>query len=664
MRLLLAAALLCQASAAVARPAEDPALARVGSVLREAIGAGSAPSLGPARPALRLDDGEVEVELRFSTLTPEVIARASALGARIEHASLRYARIAAAAPLDALADLAALPGLTVIHPQYGAQTSVGQVESQVRGVLALDELEQRLGVDGSGVKVGLMSDSFLNHQGGSLLGDGCGRTLTGAAAQLSGDLPPSMVVLDPGPRGGIDEGVGMAELVHDLAPGAALLFASAFSTEATFAENIAALRACGADIIADDVLFFAEPMFQDGIVAQAVDAAAADGALFFSAAANTSDAGIDQIYSDIDPRSEDADPPTGVDLHDFGGGRAATAITIPPHCDLRAVLQWNEPFSGTLGAGAHTDLDLYLYGAMPPGAVVLTRSTDTQGCSAPGGGASGDPLELVYLRNGGSTARTVYLAVNHVCGDPAVRMRIALSASACVLGFDPYGLERPPFGAPALYGHPAAAGAMALAAIDYQEIASDGTFTPPSGVLDVEGFSARGGEIPFYLDATGAPLANAPVLRFKPDLTAPDGGDTAFFGVDFDHNGFPNFYGTSAAAPAAAAVAALLAEASHHRPAAVIADALRRSARDIGPIGRDALSGDGLIDPLVAADLVTAAAPGDCDGDGTVTIDEIIVGVRIALGDAPPTACAALDTDGTGTVSISELIAAVAVALG
>lgn len=53
------------------------------------------------------------------------------------------------------------------------------------------------------------------------------------------------------------------------------------------------------------------------------------------------------------------------------------------------------------------------------------------------------------------------------------------------------------------------------------------------------------------------------------------------------------------------------------------------------------------------------ACAGDCDGDGGVTIDELIAAVRIALGDAPASRCTAVDTDASGTVEIGELIAAV-----
>jgi hypothetical protein len=41
----------------------------------------------------------------------------------------------------------------------------------------------------------------------------------------------------------------------------------------------------------------------------------------------------------------------------------------------------------------------------------------------------------------------------------------------------------------------------------------------------------------------------------------------------------------------------------------------------------------------------------------------LIVGVNIALGGVPAVACAAFDTNGDGKVSISELIAAVNAAL-
>jgi hypothetical protein len=66
----------------------------------------------------------------------------------------------------------------------------------------------------------------------------------------------------------------------------------------------------------------------------------------------------------------------------------------------------------------------------------------------------------------------------------------------------------------------------------------------------------------------------------------------------------------------------------------------------------------------VAACAVSAAAcPGDCDSSGDITIDELVRGVNIALGNAPVADCSACDTDASGDVTIDEIIAAVNAAL-
>lgn len=56
---------------------------------------------------------------------------------------------------------------------------------------------------------------------------------------------------------------------------------------------------------------------------------------------------------------------------------------------------------------------------------------------------------------------------------------------------------------------------------------------------------------------------------------------------------------------------------------------------------------------------VSAACAGDCDGDGAVSIAELILAVNIALGARPVSDCRSVDTNGDGQVAINELIAAV-----
>jgi len=72
--------------------------------------------------------------------------------------------------------------------------------------------------------------------------------------------------------------------------GASLAFHTAESGEADFAAGIGNLAAAGAKVIADDVGYFDEPYYQDGIVAQAIDAVEAKGVAYFSAAGNDGDA--------------------------------------------------------------------------------------------------------------------------------------------------------------------------------------------------------------------------------------------------------------------------------------------------------------------------------------------------------------------------------------
>ncbi|MFN8643371.1 MAG: SBBP repeat-containing protein [Candidatus Binatia bacterium] len=81
------------------------------------------------------------------------------------------------------------------------------------------------------------------------------------------------------------------------------------------------------------------------------------------------------------------------------------------------------------------------------------------------------------------------------------------------------------------------------------------------------------------------------------------------------------------------------------------AGALFAGGQNIAPTG----SGIG----AVKIDETAAACAGDCDGDRTVRVNELVTGVRIALGELATGACAVFDGDGDGTVSIAELIGAV-----
>jgi len=191
-----------------------------------------------------------------------------------------------------------------------------------------NEARDFFGINGAGVKVGVLSDSvdFLDQ------------------VQAAGNLPEVTVL--PGQSGlgeeNSGEGTAMLEIVHALAPGAQLFFATAFTSDASFADNIRALRAAGCDVIVDDVFYFNEPPYQDGIIAKAVTDVTNDGALYFSSAGNEGnfDTGTSGVWQgDFKSGGSFALIPGG-DVHDFGKGTISNFILA----DGFAVgLFWSDP---------------------------------------------------------------------------------------------------------------------------------------------------------------------------------------------------------------------------------------------------------------------------------------------------------------------------------
>ena len=209
----------------------------------------------------------------------------------------------------------------------GPVTNAGSVTS--RGDTAHNARAARnfFGVSGAGVKIGVLSDSvnFL------------------AQSVASGNLPADVTVL-PGQSGvpGIGEGTAMLEIVHDLAPGAKLFFATAFNGIQSFADNIRALRAAGCDIIVDDVIYIIESPFHDDIVSTAVNEVTADGALYFSSAGNEgnfNDGSSGTWEGDFKNSRFTLPALTGGTLHDFGSGVISNFVEVGGHVDDAALVR-------------------------------------------------------------------------------------------------------------------------------------------------------------------------------------------------------------------------------------------------------------------------------------------------------------------------------------
>ncbi|WP_338870388.1 S8 family serine peptidase [Spirosoma sp. SC4-14] len=431
---------------------------------------------------------------------------------------------------DKIDDLETVSALRFARPVYRPKHNAGSVTSQGDKALRADIARQTYSVTGAGTKVGVLSDSY----------DALGGAAAGVA---SGDLPAGVQVIDDYlGSDASDEGRAMAEIVHDVAPGAAIAFNTAFKGEAAFAKGIKDLATAGCNIIVDDISYFLAPFFQDGIVAQAVDDVVANnGVTYFSSAGNNARHSYQSTYSSGTLLTDPTYGYLGY-AHNFSGGDVFQTITIPAHGAAPIVLQWDEPYASVNGgAGAQTDLDLLVYyqGSLIP---YLSSANNNLG---------GDPYEFIYIVNNSSSPIDLELAIVKYDGpDPnfikwvdfdngyGITMEYDTKSSTAV-------------------GHTNSAGAISVGAARYTNTPA---FNSSLTTATIEGFSSAGGT-PTFFSPTGDRLnGTTGIVRQKPEITSVDGGNTTFFGGDYEPDGFPNFFGTSAAAPHAAAVAALMQE--------------------------------------------------------------------------------------------------------
>ena len=574
----------------------------------------SASTFASPVPGIRTQDGRVAIDAIAREDAGSLLADLRRLGLRNGATAGRL--VSGQLPLSAIDEAARLGTLHSARPVL-ATRSVGATTTQGVEAFASPAFRDRFGVDGTGARVGLISDSY----------DHAEQPDTRARDDIaSGDLPGSgnpngrtqdVVVVEESEEPESDEGRAMAQIVHDVAPGAGLLFHTAFNGGlANFAGAIRSLAEQEATVIVDDILFLAEPMFQDGVVAQAIDDVVfGEGIPYVSSAGNNARRSYESPFRN----SGVAGPVSGGVLHDFDPGAAVDTlqqIRVPNGATLQVALHWSQPAASTGGEGAETDLEIF----------ILDRNGETVGFPQRRSNIGGNPFEFVSLTNDSdpdSGSRTFSIGIERVEGPPPERIKYVL--------FSKDGLaERLEYAdpSPTLYGHPNARGAFAVGASAY--------FNTPAFNDNLErpivnSFTSVGG-IPILFDERGEPLPGDGETRSKPDVTGPDGGNTTFFGTDIDDpdipaddDSFPNFFGTSAAAPHVAGLLALMQDAEPGLSPRAYADALRRSTADIREttddvetgVGPDPFSGAGFVQgeeievrPLSVAEFSAAAVDG------------------------------------------------------
>jgi hypothetical protein len=557
-------------------------------------------------------------------------------------------------PLD---QLNAATTLTELHAIRAAmpRTRSGAIQSQGDFAQNSDLVRTSNALDGSGVTVGVISDSYNCYPvyaANSVPADGNagyannGFNTTAAGDMASGDLPSSVNVIEDatclnyGPPINLpfgDEGRAIMQIIHDVAPGAGLAFYTAENSEADFANGIVKLAASvasgggGAKVIVDDVGYPDEPFFQDGIVAQAVDAVVAQGVAYFSSAGNDGTLAYDNNAPSF------ATPGTGQNVNEMllnfnqvGGAVSTTLpVSIPPLIPgefVAIVAEWDQPYmSGAPNSGgAKNQIDLCIEGAV--GNDIINKVSPEPDGGLAAGTCSGantlghDPVQLMFVFNradaaGNSSAETLNIVVGLVSGTAPGRIKI-------VVEDDGRGSQITQFATNSgtLQGHPGAAGAAAVGAAFFANTPSCG-FVPT-----LESFSSAGGD-PILFDAAGTRLAT-PLFRQKPDFVGPDGGNDTFLGFTLADGGptdpstvteclnssaFPNFFGTSAAAPHVASIAALFLQANPSLTPADIVGFLQSTAvpMDVtnGGPAPNVSAGYGLVQANLAANKVPATLP-------------------------------------------------------
>lgn len=487
-------------------------------------------------PLVQVDSfGRIQLYIHTNSWVDENLNQLTANGLDIEIANKTNRIIQGWASANKIQTLSQLSFVKRIAAPSYATHHKGSATTAGYTILHASEF-QALGFDGTGVKVGIISDGGDNWED----------------AAATSDLPSSVTIYGTctAPTT-CNEGTAMAEIIHDLAPGAELAIGS-LGTSLDFIQRITDLKdTFGADIIVDDVGFLLEPHFEDGAVAQAV-ADVVDDLIYVSAAGNGATYTYEKTFVPV------------ANFHDFGtangGGSDNTMnLGLPAGGTITVYLQWNDQFGAS---GNNYDVALFNSDA----SVQLAASTIVQD-------GDDDPLEAFSYTNPSGSDVQVRLAVQKTTGTEKI-LDLFISG-ALILEYGTAGNS--------IFGHAAVPGALAVAAIDANDPGHD----------TIEPFSSHGPVEIFF---------PTPETRAKPDITAVDGVFVTGAG------GFSSpFFGTSAAAPHIAGLAALLLDAFDTATGEEVRNALVNNAVDIGEVGVDSSSGSGRADVMRAGVTISSA---------------------------------------------------------
>jgi len=562
---------------------------------------------------LRVDaNNEVQVYILMGAVTDDTVRQLTDAGATIEIRDPARRRVQAHVPVSRLTAVAQLDVVDAIRLPTYARPRVGKVTTEGDAILFADAVRGQFALDGTGVRVGVVSDGIKG-----VFATGCTTGCAGVdgGPMATGDLPTATGVRNAAgvlreSSGGIvgrsfsasgdleglppaspacsfagagAEGTALLEIVHDLAPGAKLSFANG-DTDLAFSQAVNFLAASN-DVVLDDIGFFGEPY--DGTSGVSANTAAA-----LNNPAWPIRAYVTAVGNDADEHYYGAYTDSGVDgtsiagianpghLHLFQrtadttdvlglGAQPYNVIALPQNGEAAIFLTWDDPF----GASGN-NYDMYLV-QQSTGRVVAS-STDVQN-------GRQDPAETIDYVNTGAADRFL-IVVQNVRGAAQPKNLNLFSFQPECAAAGP-SLLAPPRHERHNYntatrsvsaqgdagGSPVSV--ISVGAICSASASAAGAFSPAApdeACLDTSNATAE------FFSSRGPTLDG----RMKPDVSAIDG--VAISGA----GSFPPpFFGTSAAAPHVGGIAALLLQSApclmNRTTSAIAAPAARATVRNL-----------------------------------------------------------------------------------
>lgn len=451
-------------------------------------------------------------------------------------------------PLNALEKLDALPTLNEVRRSQMIY-SQGTVVSQGDRAQQSDSARQNYAVTGKGITVAVLSDSF-DCLGGM------------QQDQEMGELPQQLLIVEEilNCEGATDEGRALAQIVHDIAPDAQLIFQSSANGLARTANAILDLAfQHNANVILDDMKSLAANFYQEDAISQAIQRVTQAGVVYVTAAGNSGRNAYQSSYN------EHINTAFNINAHDFDPHPAKIDIyqrlKVPEGEGFRLLLQWETPaYSISGGSGARTDLDIFIFDQ---------SRTNVLAASA-FGNVGRDPVEAIFFNNPENSGQTEFdLMITKAYGDAPRSFKYIILNS-----FDGI-IQEYHSHSGGLFGHANTEAAISVGASNYFETPAFG-ITPPL----LQSYSSAGGQ-PIVFDIVGDEIS-PPKVPQKPDIVAPDNVNNSFFGAtDEENDGLPNIAGSSAATPHAGGVAALLLEANSDLQPADVKAIFQKTALDI-----------------------------------------------------------------------------------